>query len=30
VIDVTERHSYPIHAVQMIKGKDQTPPRAVS
>jgi putative transposase len=28
VIDVTERHSYPIHAVQMIKGKDQTPPRA--
>jgi putative transposase len=28
VIDVTERHSYPIHAVQMFKGKDQTPPRA--
>ena len=28
VIDVTERHSSPIHAVQMIKEKDQSPPPA--
>jgi hypothetical protein len=26
VIDVTERHSYPIHAVQMVKAKDQNRP----
>ncbi len=25
VIDVTERHSYPIHAVQMVKAKDPNP-----
>jgi putative transposase len=28
VIDVTERYSYPIHAVQMVKAKDQHPPLA--
>jgi putative transposase len=28
VIDATERHAYPIHAVQMVKAKDQNPPWA--